>query len=483
MSKKYFGIDIEKSAVSLVILEAGIKTNTITTALRMPLQDSEDRNAAVAETIRQWVGDVNGGISCAASIPSAWVSYRNFQLPFKIRKKISQILPMELEPTLPFPMEELALDFSIVKNPDGGELTDLITATTEKGHIEETLDILGAVNIQPEMIAPGSYATALCLIQGTELPAHWLFLDVGVRDGTVILGHGAAICFMRTFRLSANQAERLGPITTNIRQSIGAYEAGLNLSFDPQVMWISGAGLEHGGDAAAGLAESLKFPVHPLNLAADEQFAIPAESNVDWQPLALNNALALALAARQDLSGLNFHRRTGLSENIFSEYKHNIFATAGLLVLVLAMMAFNFSLESSSLTRQIQQIDQQMEAVYRASFPDAKVVDPLQQMRQKVGNLKQESGAKGDTSSQIRVIDLLSEISKQIPDSIDVEVTRLVIGSEQILMDGETDNFNSVDEMKNRLEQIEYFDTVTITSANLKKDGSKVRFKFKIPYG
>jgi general secretion pathway protein L len=484
MSKKYFGIDIESNAVSLVVLEAGIKTSTITTALRIPLTDPEDRTSAVTEALRQMIGDTGGGVSCAVSIPPQWVSYRNIQVPFKNRKKISQILPFELEPTLPFPIDELALDFSIIKSAAAGELTDLITATTEKSKIEDTLDILGAVTIQPEMVLPGGYATALCLIQGDEMAGDWLFLDVGDKNGTVILGQDNAIGFMRTFRISNAQSGRLSSITTNIRQSIGAYEASLNLNFEPGVMWISGVGIENGNEMAAGLTESFKIPVHPLDLAAVDLFSISAESNVEWQPLAINNALALALAARQDLGGMNFHRRAGFRENIFTEYKSNILATGALLLLVLAMVGFNFFQESRSLSKQVDHLDQQMAAVYRASFPDADIVDPLKQMQQKVAELKQAAGLSGGkTGNQIRVIDLLGAISKQIPDSIDVEVTRLVIGSEQILMDGETANFESVDKMKNNLEQIEYFNNITITSANLKKDGSTVRFKFKIPYG
>jgi general secretion pathway protein L len=47
-------------------------------------------------------------------------------------------------------------------------------------------------------------------------------------------------------------------------------------------------------------------------------------------------------------------------------------------------------------------------------------------------------------------------------------------------MSGDTDTFNAVDTIKNRLEPSDYFSAVTITSANLDRTGKRVQFEIKL---
>jgi hypothetical protein len=63
-----------------------------------------------------------------------------------------------------------------------------------------------------------------------------------------------------------------------------------------------------------------------------------------------------------------------------------------------------------------------------------------------------------------------------------VDLTRLVIQPENVLISGTTDTFNSVDDIKSRLEQIQYFEKVTISSANIDRSGNEVRFMLKVAF-
>ena len=85
-----------------------------------------------------------------------------------------------------------------------------------------------------------------------------------------------------------------------------------------------------------------------------------------------------------------------------------------------------------------------------------------------------------DQATTIKRIDILNQISQSIPQRINTRLARLVITQESVLISGNTDTFNAVDEMKNRLEKINLFQNVTISSANMDKTGKRVRFKLKI---
>ena len=55
-----------------------------------------------------------------------------------------------------------------------------------------------------------------------------------------------------------------------------------------------------------------------------------------------------------------------------------------------------------------------------------------------------------------------------------------VIQPENVIISGTTDTFNSVEDIKSRLEQVQFFEKVTISSANLDRSGNEVRFMLKV---
>ena len=63
--------------------------------------------------------------------------------------------------------------------------------------------------------------------------------------------------------------------------------------------------------------------------------------------------------------------------------------------------------------------------------------------------------------------------------AISARFFRLVIGPQTVLISGNTAGFDSVDDIKGRLEEIDFFKKVTISSANMDRSGKEVRFMLK----
>ena len=118
---------------------------------------------------------------------------------------------------------------------------------------------------------------------------------------------------------------------------------------------------------------------------------------------------------------------------------------------------------------------------FEQTFPDVrKIVDPLQQMKVKINELKTSAVPIVGTGSNKRVLALLKEISQRVPKSLDVQVSRMVVDLEAVRMSGKTDTFNTVDNLKNSLEASTYFSAATISSANLDRTGNQVQFEIKL---
>jgi hypothetical protein len=111
-----------------------------------------------------------------------------------------------------------------------------------------------------------------------------------------------------------------------------------------------------------------------------------------------------------------------------------------------------------------------------------KIVNPLQQMRVNIEEVRKVSLQPTGGQGNMLTIDILNEISKGIPDDIDVKFTRTVIGENNVVINGDSDTFNSVDAIKNRLEQSKDFKTVTIVSSTKDDSNNRIKFRLKIGY-
>jgi general secretion pathway protein L len=79
-----------------------------------------------------------------------------------------------------------------------------------------------------------------------------------------------------------------------------------------------------------------------------------------------------------------------------------------------------------------------------------------------------------------RVLDLIREISQGVPKALDVNITRMVIDSETVRISGRTDTYNTVENIKKRLESSTHFSAVDISSANLDRRGKRIQFEIKV---
>ena len=99
-------------------------------------------------------------------------------------------------------------------------------------------------------------------------------------------------------------------------------------------------------------------------------------------------------------------------------------------------------------------------------------------MKIKINELNKSS--QSGSGSNIRVLDILREISESLSKSLDVHVSRMVVDNETVRISGKTDTFNTVDSIKGRLEPSSLFGAVTISSANLDRTGKQVQFEIKL---
>ncbi len=481
MSREVLGIDIRKESVSAVLVKTSLRESRIDAHAHVPISDSAEDENPFKTALEVLCNEIDtDGCDCVVSISADHFSYRILQIPFKGSKKIQLVLPFELEPTVPYPVDDLIIDFIDLESAGHDDHTDVIAVAVPKSDLTPYLGTLGAFKIDPEMVTLSGLPAALCLANQADAGKDQLFLKVDKDLSTLFIVSNGGIKLIRSLATPVTDDTRAGSLGAFVHSTLSAFGELSQSEYQPSDMVVTGSGL-NGANFDADVSRFLELPVKRLNFADRLSIPIDGEDNKSWDPALMDNALALALMEIEGIKGLNFHKGRFAAKKFIVKHKKYLIKTGILAASVLALVLFNIIGESYTLNRQIDHFNRQITGIFQETFPEVKrIVDPFQQMQIKVQEIKKSAVLQTATTSPILSIDILNNISKSISESIAVDITRMVISPDNVLISGTTDTFEAVDDIKSKLEQIDAFKKVTISSTNKDRSGKEVRFQMKV---
>ncbi|MGW8301167.1 MAG: type II secretion system protein GspL [Desulfobacterales bacterium] len=481
MSRKVLGIDIRNETVTAVLLQSSLREHRVEDFIHLPFSGPEDPERSLSSALQTLTEKMDlTGSDYVVSIPANQVIFRNLKIPFSNSKKIRMVLPFELETTLPYAAEDLVIDFQTLNGTPAGDKTELIAAAIEKSKLSPYLDALATIQADPEKLTLGGLPTALCLANLAEPEEDQLFVEIDDTYGTLFVMAGGRLQLIRSFPLPPAGPSKVPQLCAQIQQTLAAFLESSQLNFEPIELVANGIGLDK-TDIIPQLSRALDIPVKNASIA--DRLDIPIESNAEstWIPAQMDNALALALMEVEGYAGLNFHKGQFAAQKFLAKHKGPLIKTGILAAAVLVLFFFNLMMEAHMLNKHLSRIDSQMAQVFKATFPAVKSIRyPYQEMQAKIQETKKTAAFEAEAGPHIRSIDILNSISEQIPESITVNLTRLVIQPDNVVISGTTDTYNSVDGIKGRLEKVPQFEKVTISSSNIDRSGNEVRFILKV---
>ncbi len=481
MSRKILGIDICKESVSAVLVATSLRENRIKAHAHIPLVDTEEEANTFKTALNAMCDEIDpSGCDCVVSISADHFSYRILQIPFKDSKKIQMVLPFELEPAVPYPIDDLIIDFIDLQSVGRGDHSEIIAVAIPKADLNPYIESLAELKIDPEMVTVSGLPAAMCLADRADPGEDRLILEIGNASSSLFIVSEGNLQLIRSFPTSEDSENRFGMLGAFVQRTLAAYGELCQAEFRPLDVVVTGAGL-NGASLDNDVSKVLDIPINRLNFADRLNIPIDSENTKPWNPALMDNALALTMMAVEGIKGLNFHKDHFAAKKLFIKYKKYWIKTGILAAAVLALLFFSALTETYTINRKLDRIDQQIRGVYKATFPDAKrIVDPHREMQISVQEAQKSAVNHSTAGPHIRRIDILNSISQSVPNSIKVDITRMVISPENVLISGNTDDFKSVDDIKSNLEKIEYFNKVTITSSNLNRSDKGVRFQLKM---
>jgi general secretion pathway protein L len=474
MAKRTLGIDIQHDGLAWVIVRAGIRHVDIEKSGWIPFPNGQGRDSDLPAALSTLKEDINpSGMTCVAALSGRDIVCRTSQVPFRDRKKIRQILPLDLEPTLPMPVEDLVIDFQLTATT----VPTILTAALARSRRDTVLAALRAAGFDPEILTFRGMSSAFLAARHLTENDTSMLVDGDQEHCLFFLIRNGCVTHIRNWTLPLAEGHLEATLARGIHQTLAAFSDQSERPVALETVYLTAA--------AAGcydrhqLGDDVEGKVSTLALRE----VTAANITGGWPEERCQEALALCLYAPQAEKGLNFYRTTFPLQKIILQNKAHCVRAAVLGVLLAGLFMTDVALDIRRSRTQLHALNQTAHEILTATFPATRnVVDPLQQMIVKLRESRGEASVLTGGHAGPRKVDLLNELSRAMPPQLDIHLSQLVAGEEQLQLSGTTDTFEAVNQAKSSLEKQALFQKLTIVSANMDPTTERVRFKLRADY-
>jgi general secretion pathway protein L len=507
MAKHILGLDIGKSCLKAVLIEAGLRGS-----MRIVAWEKVEftGTGGIREALRRIQEvPVLTVPACQSSLAARGFSFRNLKLPFKDRKKILQTLPFELESQIPHPVENVLIDFTVVGQAQG---SDLFTAVIPKAEVQERIALLAEYGFDAETLDVDTVPVAARLMADAPVDSLNLLLDVGASDTTGVFFKEGRILQVRSFPfggdhvtnalsgalgisfVEAEARKRRGDTAqaeeqiteacrkffASLKNTISSLRMSGLVDEDPATVWLTGGGGLY-RNLAEELSRVLAAPVERVNVTQLAGIKPVGGADAGWDSMIMNGALALALRPLSKGPGFNFRqgdlRRKGVPFKF--DLGIDLKRAGAVTALILLLAGGDVTLSHYADKTRLDQLKAETTTLLQQNFPEVtRVVDPAQQFRTKIAEAKRLATASRGAASGGSVLGVMKDLSEQVPEASDFLITALVFDGDRVDIRGEATGFDAAETIKKQLEKTGRYATVAVSSSTVKQ-GSRVEFELK----
>lgn len=118
-----------------------------------------DYDARVSAAIKKIIDSVDAKYQAIySSISNTQAIFKELKFPFTETEMISRVVHHEIEPLLPFPIEDAVIDFVITKIVKEEKSAEVLIAAVQKQHIAHHLALFEAAGVNPERVTIDLFA-------------------------------------------------------------------------------------------------------------------------------------------------------------------------------------------------------------------------------------------------------------------------------------------------------------------------------------
>jgi general secretion pathway protein L len=460
------GLQLDGRCVSAVQVSNPAGNPSVDHMARQEIGKNED----FAEALRNfWEREKFRAEVVVTSIPTSLAVIREISLPVKNLKKLDKIVKYQMEPYVPYPIDEIVVNF-FPPRPDHS-----ITLTgVRKASLSEHLDALSRSGIAPAMVTLEDAALFFLYVHANpaknDTPAAIVHLKS--EETVVHVIHQRRLTFMRSLQGGADDLRSL-------KETLAVYQ--MKYPGEPvSEVLITGtvasdASLVERIEAMTGIQTSLWLPFdHFKNGKADIAAELQAGMSVP---------LGLAMGPTNASSGvLDFRKEEFRLKTAFDLKNMAIYSLTAILIL-LGLFTFSVYRRLSTTETAYETLNRQMTRVLIETFPQNRTVikgRELAQMKQQIDAGKNSYRWLEEITASEPVLEILLVLTNTLAGYREAKIDNISIEGARILLDGRAPSFKTVDDLKNKLEQVGYFKTTRLMGAKMDSQDSMIRFSFHL---
>jgi len=402
-------------------------------------------------------------VNPVVGVPAHLTYQKSMFLPFRGRRKISQILLPELEGELPVSAEAAVADF--VATESGKEGTRAIAIACELEKLEMILTVLpegsDVSSFQTDMVGLSSAALFGGVKNGVGV---YLRGDVALLT-TLKAGRPAVF---RKLRTTGDSLADVGQITAALVDTIGE---------DDEILLACGRLTE---PLIASLARA---GVRNVKVPDDWDIFLSKESPDLLEPGRFLPAIGLALKGVGAREAIPFDLCQGRLKpgGNTSQLKVPALRTAVLLGLVIVLSLGHLFAGYTSAKSRYDSYSLSLRSDFEDLFPGTKVVSELAQLEEKLVRLEQRTQLLAAyTDGGSNSLSVLGELSRVIPESLLLKVNDFSLDAKRLRLEGTLPSFDAVEKLKVAVESSQRFRDVKVLNARVGADSSKVSFRLQM---
>ncbi len=449
-SKKIVGIHVTKNAVYATVIVAQGNKRSIKNAYKEPIEKPEQ----IVPALSKIMGQIKNYNAVTTTIDSSFIIFKELTLPIIGEEKIALVLNFELEPYLPFPIDQANIDFIITKEDATTKTTSILVTAIQKKYIAEHVGRFAKANLPLDAVSVdiinifGLYKSITSINN-----KHTVALVVLDEERTHIAYiKNGALKKIRTLQKNLD-TDSDGLQKTNFTLNSFIQEEG-----PLKKVLIMGA-------APDGFLTKIKTA---LGLPC-EFFKLEASLTTAKVPFpTTHNALDLlsvAAAYPSEISA-DFNLLMDESTSRHQERFNSQFITGILLsVAIAASLSIHTFLQIQNLSSIAEKAKKRAHSDLKKNFAGIKGKSLKEAVKNARKQIEKEEVIWYSFSSQTRhsflryLLDLSTKVDREV---LGLELNKMVISKGTVTLDGKVRNFEAIDEFEKQLKETQLFSDVPL---------------------
>jgi general secretion pathway protein L len=429
----WLGIDIGTTAVKVAAIRTSYRKMQLLGLASVEVVQAGGVAEAISMGVRAVMGTLGGlGDAMAIAVEGSKTTVKVVGLPASAAKQLAEVLPFELEASLPFDLTEAVFDYRILpgaREKKGEELAVLV-GVAKTVDVQARIDILkGAVGVEPERVGLGAFPIAN-LVPHLPGVAEGVvaIVDLGtVSSDIVILVNGEPL-FARTLGLGTKGLPgTAAKLARELRTTIAAHRS--QGGEPPSRVLLCGGGAYVSG-AEAFLSSALEIPVERLPIPTIETETVTPDQQAIMARFAKAIGLAVGLGPRP--AGLNLRKGPLAFERGLSWVKERIPLLAGLAAVILVSFLFSAWAQLYAKSKEKAVLEAALATVSKEVLGE----ETTSATRAKELLNAQTSINDDDPLPHADAFDVMVKLSEQIPQSMTHDIEELDVQKNHVVVHG-----------------------------------------------